>query len=195
MANENVRHMSKLSLASHEGESGSAPSRTTPSASGTTPRGGQNSEPSPPPGHVPGLSVAQELGSQEDTGSHAPSGLPNGHSQPARNFHGMLEEARQQYRRQNLVACRNICSQVLRSPNCPTYATVNALHLLSGTVSIGKGFDYLQQARQTIDEASRAGDTDALRTLREKTAELQALYEKENAGEYATPWPNNGEEQ
>jgi len=92
MANENVRDMSKLTLASHEGESGSAPSRTTPSASGTTPRGGQNSEPSPPPGHVPALSVAQELGSQEDTGSHAPSGLPNGHSQPARNFHGLLEE-------------------------------------------------------------------------------------------------------
>jgi len=61
-------------------------------------------------------------------------------------------------------------------------------------VSIGKGFDYLQQARQTIDEASRAGDTDVLRTLREKTAELQALYEKENAGVYATPWPDNGEE-
>ncbi len=90
MANENVRDMSKLSLASHEGESGSAPSRTSPSASGTTPRSGRNSEPSPPPGHVPALSVAQELGSQED--SHAPSGLPNGHSQPAQNFHGMLEE-------------------------------------------------------------------------------------------------------
>ncbi|KAK0346850.1 hypothetical protein LTR02_004361 [Friedmanniomyces endolithicus] len=176
MANENVRDMSKLSLASHEGESGSAPSRTSPSASGTTPRSGRNSEPSPPPGHVPALSVAQELGSQED--SHAPSGLPNGHSQPAQNFHGMLEEARRKAKSRSA-----------------TYATVNALHLLSGTVSIGKGFDYLQQARQTIDEASRAGDTDALRTLREKTAELQALYEKENAGEYATPWPNNGEEQ
>ncbi|KAK0280861.1 hypothetical protein LTR91_008786 [Friedmanniomyces endolithicus] len=177
MANENVRDMSKLSLASDEGESGSAPSRASPPASGTTPRGGQKSEPSPspPPGHMPALSWAQALGSQQD--GHAQSGIPNGHSQPARNFHGMLEEASRKAK-----------------THSATYATVNALHLLSGTVSIGKGFDYLQQARQTIDEASRAGDTDVLRTLREKTAELQALYEKENAGVYATPWPDNGEE-
>ncbi|TKA80002.1 hypothetical protein B0A55_02085 [Friedmanniomyces simplex] len=91
-------------------------------------------------------------------------------------FHEMLEEARREYRRCNLVECRHICVEILRQPYCPTYATVKALHLLSGTVSIEKSFGFLQQARQVIEEASRVGDTEVLQTLRANTTELHELY-------------------
>ncbi|KAK3637134.1 hypothetical protein LTR56_013866 [Elasticomyces elasticus] len=77
-----------------------------------------------------------------------------------------------------------------------TYATVKALHLLSGTVPIEKSFGYLEHARQTIKEASKTGDPAALKdpamlqTLYERTAELWALYQREKAGELFGAWPD-----
>ncbi|KAK5681235.1 hypothetical protein LTS10_006997 [Elasticomyces elasticus] len=77
-----------------------------------------------------------------------------------------------------------------------TYATVKALHLLSGTVPIEKSFGYLEHARQTIKEASKTGDPAVLRdpamlqTLYERTAELWALYQREKAGELFGAWPD-----
>ncbi|KAK4961273.1 hypothetical protein LTR10_001763 [Elasticomyces elasticus] len=77
-----------------------------------------------------------------------------------------------------------------------TYATVKALHLLSGTVPIEKSFGYLEHARQTIKEASRTGDPAVLKdpamlqTLYERTAELWALYQREKAGELFGAWPD-----
>ncbi|KAK3639929.1 hypothetical protein LTR22_017269 [Elasticomyces elasticus] len=77
-----------------------------------------------------------------------------------------------------------------------TYATVKALHLLSGTVPIEKSFGYLEHARQTIKEASKTGDPAVLKdpamlqTLYERTAELWALYQREKAGELFGAWPD-----
>ncbi|KAK3613390.1 hypothetical protein LTR56_027914, partial [Elasticomyces elasticus] len=74
------------------------------------------------------------------------------------------------------------------------YATIKALHLLSGTVPIDDSFRYLEHARQAIEGAPRAGDyekvdIEMLQKLREQTAELWSLYEKERAGELSYPWP------
>ncbi|KAK5683070.1 hypothetical protein LTS10_004600 [Elasticomyces elasticus] len=106
----------------------------------------------------------------------------------AKVVHRLLEEARKEYRNGDLVACRKLCVQVLQRPRCPNYATIKALHLLSGTVPIDDSFRYLEHAQQAIEGASRAGDyekvdIEMLQTLREQTAELWSLYEKERAGE------------
>ncbi|KAK3626477.1 hypothetical protein LTR22_023171 [Elasticomyces elasticus] len=74
------------------------------------------------------------------------------------------------------------------------YATIKALHLLSGTVPIDDSFRYLEHAQQAIEGASRAGDyekvdIEMLQSLREQTAELWSLYEKERAGELSYAWP------
>ncbi|KAK3615484.1 CSG1/SUR1-like protein [Elasticomyces elasticus] len=74
------------------------------------------------------------------------------------------------------------------------YATIKALHLLSGTVPIEHSFRYLEHAQQAIEGASRAGDyekvdIEMLQSLREQTAELWSLYEKERAGELSYAWP------
>ncbi|KAK5729878.1 CSG1/SUR1-like protein, partial [Elasticomyces elasticus] len=131
----------------------------------------------------------------------------------------MLEEAREEYRNGDLVACRKVCVEVLQRPHCreyinflmqftgdsgkvmqsadsrpANYATIKALHLLSGTVPIDNSFRYLEHARQAIEGASRAGDyekvdIEMLQSLREQTAELWSLYEKERAGELSYAWP------
>ncbi|KAK5732113.1 hypothetical protein LTR17_010821 [Elasticomyces elasticus] len=74
------------------------------------------------------------------------------------------------------------------------YATIKALHLLSGAVPIDDSFRYLGHAQQAIERASRAGDyekvdIELLQSLREQTAELWSLYEKERAGELSHAWP------
>ncbi|KAK3613055.1 hypothetical protein LTR22_028324, partial [Elasticomyces elasticus] len=74
------------------------------------------------------------------------------------------------------------------------YATIKALHLLSGTVSLDHSFRYLVHARQAIEGVSRAGDyekidIEMLQKLREQMAELWSLYEKERAGELSYAWP------
>ncbi|KAK6400142.1 CSG1/SUR1-like protein [Elasticomyces elasticus] len=74
------------------------------------------------------------------------------------------------------------------------YATIKALHLLSGTVPIDDSFRYLEHARQAIEGASRAGDyekvdIEMLQSLREQTAELWSLFAKERAGELSYAWP------
>ncbi|KAK5735791.1 hypothetical protein LTS12_026376 [Elasticomyces elasticus] len=138
---------------------------------------------------------------------------------PAKVVYRLLQEAREEYRDGNLVACRKVCVEVLQRPRCreyinslmlytadsgkvmqsadsrpANYATIKALHLLSGTVPIDDSFRYLEHARQAIEGAPRAGDyekvdIEMLQKLREQTAELWSLYEKERAGELSYPWP------
>lgn len=83
--------------------------------------------------------------------------------------------------------------EILRSMTA-IYTIVNALHLLSGTVSIDQSFTYLQHARQTIESFSRRyGDTAALEELRVTTGELDILYRKERVGKAGSSWPNAAE--
>ncbi|KAK5731818.1 hypothetical protein LTR17_011030 [Elasticomyces elasticus] len=119
-----------------------------------------------------------------------------GESSNAQIIQGLLANARKEYRSNNLMACQSACVDLLQRSYCPTYATVKALHLLSGTVPIEKSFGYLEHARQTIKEASKTGDPAVLKdpamlqTLYERTAELWALYQREKAGELFGAWPD-----
>ncbi|KAK3615076.1 hypothetical protein LTR56_026824 [Elasticomyces elasticus] len=144
---------------------------------------------------------------------YAKSELLNQLVDPAKVVHRLLEEAQKEYRNGDLVACRKVCVEVLQRPHCreyiifsmqytadsgkvkqngdsrpANYATIKAFHLLSGTVPIDHSFRYLEHAQQAIEGASRAGDyekvdLEMLQSLREQTAELWSLYEKERRGE------------
>ncbi|KAK5722559.1 hypothetical protein LTR15_005790 [Elasticomyces elasticus] len=107
-------------------------------------------------------------------------------------YYRLLEEAKKEYvkpRRPSHMACAMNLTAAQRDALETAHATIDALHLLSGTVSIDQSFRYLEHARQTIEGASGATNTRTLQGLRCKTAELWTLYEQERAGKLSYAWP------